>query len=273
MREATGWAQDVLPSSRATGSPTYHRNALRGGAPIEDGESMIDTEATVKVWVGDERLRRHRRGQRPGQRPRRRAAARRSTARYPALERIHLTDYKVRVLDGDADTGAVVRVLIDSTDGDRTLDDDRASTTNIIEASWQALVDSLVYGLLHAGPGVRPGASAVGHGVASERGRPRVRPRQADGRSARVLRVAASAPRVVAGRAARATLDEGQPAATRLGVPGPRPGLRAQAGPPVPGRAPARPRASTTRTRMAGCRRRRAQAGVALRPGAGASTT
>jgi 2-isopropylmalate synthase len=70
-------------------------------------------------------------------------------SRYPALDRVHLTDYKVRVLDTAMGTGAVTRVLIDSTDGEQTW------TTigvggNIIEASWQALEDSLVYGLLRA---------------------------------------------------------------------------------------------------------------------------
>jgi 2-isopropylmalate synthase len=69
--------------------------------------------------------------------------------RYPALERIHLTDYKVRVLDSVAATGAVVRVLIVSTDGDTTWTTVGVSE-NIIEASWQALCDSIVYGLLHA---------------------------------------------------------------------------------------------------------------------------
>ncbi len=71
--------------------------------------------------------------------------------RYPALDRIHLTDFKVRVLDGGATPDAVVRVLIDSTDGERRVDHDRRVDTNVIEASWQALIDSLVYGLLHSG--------------------------------------------------------------------------------------------------------------------------
>ena len=78
-------------------------------------------------------------------------AGRAGTAAIPALDRIHLTDFKVRVLDGGSATGAVVRVLIDSTDGDdvwTTVGVD----TNVIEASWQALVDSLVYGLLHTVP-------------------------------------------------------------------------------------------------------------------------
>ena len=60
---------------------------------------------------------------------------------------MHLTDYKVRVLDTQKGTGAVTRVLLDSTDGERSWSTIGVSE-NIIEASWQALVDSIVYGLL-----------------------------------------------------------------------------------------------------------------------------
>ena len=49
------------------------------------------------------------------------------------------------------DTDAVVRVLIDSTDGDRAWTTIGVST-NIIEASWQALTDALVWGLVHSQP-------------------------------------------------------------------------------------------------------------------------
>jgi 2-isopropylmalate synthase len=147
MRQAGGWEQPYfrLEGYRVT---TYHRNALRGGAPIEDGESIVDTEASVKVWAGDERLAAIGEGNGPVNAL---DAALRSvlTRRYPQLARIHLTDYRVRVLEGAAATGAVVRVLIDSTDGDRTWSTVGVDS-NVIEASWQALVDSLVYGLLHA---------------------------------------------------------------------------------------------------------------------------
>ena len=147
MREATGWEQPYfrLEGYRVT---TYHRNALRGGSPIEDGESIVDTEASVKVWAGDERLVAIGEGNGPVNAL---DAALRSvlTARYPQLSRIHLTDYRVRVLEGNVDTEAVVRVLIDSSDGERTWSTVGVSE-NVIEASWQALVDSLVYGLLHA---------------------------------------------------------------------------------------------------------------------------
>jgi 2-isopropylmalate synthase len=71
--------------------------------------------------------------------------------RYPALNRIHLTDFRVRVLDGVAATGSVVRVLIDSTDGEDSWTTVGVSE-NIIEASWQALLDSIVYGLVHTAP-------------------------------------------------------------------------------------------------------------------------
>ena len=69
--------------------------------------------------------------------------------RYPALENISLTDFKVRVLDTQKGTGAVTRVLIDSTDR-RKVWTTIGVSENIIEASWQALADSVVYGLLHA---------------------------------------------------------------------------------------------------------------------------
>jgi 2-isopropylmalate synthase len=73
-------------------------------------------------------------------------------ARHPALAHVHLTDYKVRVLDTAKGTGAVTRVLVDSTNGERTWTTIGVSE-NIIEASWQALSDSLVYGLLQSEPG------------------------------------------------------------------------------------------------------------------------
>lgn len=66
---------------------------------------------------------------------------------YPELLRIRLTDFKVRVLDEKKGTAAVVRVLIESTDGEHTWGTVGVSE-NIIEASWEALVDSIEYGVL-----------------------------------------------------------------------------------------------------------------------------
>jgi len=65
---------------------------------------------------------------------------------FPSLEKIHLSDYRVRVLGGSSGTGAGVRVLIDHTDSDETWTTLGVSS-NIIEASYIALVDGIEYGL------------------------------------------------------------------------------------------------------------------------------
>ena len=63
------------------------------------------------------------------------------------IENVHLSDYKVRVLDTKKGTGARVRVLIESQD-----EHDSWTTVgvheNVIEASWEALVDAIEYKLL-----------------------------------------------------------------------------------------------------------------------------
>ena len=69
------------------------------------------------------------------------------TVFYPSIAEIHLTDYKVRVVDGNAATAAMVRVLIESTDGKDVWTTVGAST-DIINASVTALVDSLEYKLM-----------------------------------------------------------------------------------------------------------------------------
>lgn len=66
---------------------------------------------------------------------------------YPSLSVVRLIDYKVRVVDQGTGTGAIVRVLVESTDGSNTWQTVGASP-NIIEASWLALVDCLDYWLL-----------------------------------------------------------------------------------------------------------------------------
>ncbi|GGG15342.1 citramalate synthase [Paenibacillus abyssi] len=67
---------------------------------------------------------------------------------YPNIMNIHLSDYKVRVIDENDATAAKVRVLIESTDFDNTWSTVGVSS-NIIEASWEALVDSIRYALLN----------------------------------------------------------------------------------------------------------------------------
>ncbi len=80
---------------------------------------------------------------------------------YPALARVHLTDFKVRILDGATATGAVTRVLIDATNGERSWTTIGVSP-NIIEASWRALEESIVYGLLVAERAAEPMAAVTG---------------------------------------------------------------------------------------------------------------
>lgn len=66
---------------------------------------------------------------------------------YPELKQVHLTDFKVRVLSARTGTASKVRVLIESSDGEKTWTTVGVSE-NIIEASWLALVDSIDYQLL-----------------------------------------------------------------------------------------------------------------------------
>jgi 2-isopropylmalate synthase len=72
---------------------------------------------------------------------------------YPAVNEIHLADYKVRILDGTEGAEAITRVLIDSQDAHRSWSTVGASP-NIIEASMHALVDSIEYGLMQGGASV-----------------------------------------------------------------------------------------------------------------------
>ncbi len=104
------------------------------------------SEATVKVKVGDEIFHEVAEGNGPVNAMN--LALRKSIQHiYPRLRDVHLTDYKVRILDSTSGTAAMVRVLIDCTDGERSWTTVGAST-NIIEASWIALSDSVEYFLL-----------------------------------------------------------------------------------------------------------------------------
>jgi 2-isopropylmalate synthase len=106
-----------------------------------DGE--VETEATIKVEVDGERYLRVAEGNGPVNALDR--ALRGAIAdRYPHLAEVELTNYKVRILDEAHGTGAVTRVLLDSADGSREWGTIGVSE-NIIEASWEALVDSLEY--------------------------------------------------------------------------------------------------------------------------------
>ena len=103
----------------------------------------VETEATIKIWVDGQRFLRTAEGNGPVNALDRalRAAI---TELYPHLAEIELVNYKVRILDTHHGTGAVTRVLLDSSDGRETWGTIGVSE-NIIEASWEALVDSLEY--------------------------------------------------------------------------------------------------------------------------------
>ena len=129
----------------------------------EDGK--VVTEATIKVWVEGERYVRTAEGNGPVN-ALDTALRGAITDRHPHLAEIELTNYKVRILDEHHGTGAVTRVLLDSSDGEREWGSIGVSE-NIIEASWEALVDSLEYAFQpHA-----EGASAPEGKAAGERAR------------------------------------------------------------------------------------------------------
>jgi 2-isopropylmalate synthase len=65
---------------------------------------------------------------------------------HPGLRDIDLVNFKVRILDETKGTGAVTRVLLDASDGQEVWGSIGVSE-NVIEASWEALVDSLEYGM------------------------------------------------------------------------------------------------------------------------------
>ncbi|HXW33614.1 MAG TPA: citramalate synthase [Acidimicrobiales bacterium] len=134
LRRATGWEQDFFE--------------VESYRVISDHNNRDNTEATVKVLVGDSRQVATAEGNGPVNALD--SALREAVGEhFSGLSGIHLTDYRVRVLDTGRGTGAVTRVLIDSTDGDVVWTTIGVSE-NIIEASWQALFDSIVYGLLRS---------------------------------------------------------------------------------------------------------------------------
>jgi 2-isopropylmalate synthase len=146
MRAAAGWEHDYFRLESFSVN-VGHRSGS-GSRAWNEVAVDVETEATVKLWIDEERVIATGEGNGPVNALD--AALRDALGpRHPTLDRLHLTDYKVRVLETSRGTGAVTRVLIDSTDGERSWSTIGVSE-NIIEASWQALVDSVVYGLLHA---------------------------------------------------------------------------------------------------------------------------
>ncbi len=116
---------------------------------VRDKENgMMASEAVVKIRVGDAVMLTAAEGNGPVN-ALDQAVRKALLPYYPQLEPVHLVDYKVRILNGDSGTAATTRVLIDSSNGERVWST-VGSSSNIIEASWQALADSLEYALLQA---------------------------------------------------------------------------------------------------------------------------
>ncbi len=147
MKRATGWRNDFfdLESFRVM---VEHRPGTQAGLtknPLGHYDG-VETEATIKLRVDGERIVATGEGNGPVNALD--AAFREAVGdRFPKLANVRLTDYKVRIIDSGSGTGAVTRVLIDASDGERHWTTIGVSE-NIIEASWQALSDSVVYALI-----------------------------------------------------------------------------------------------------------------------------
>jgi 2-isopropylmalate synthase len=147
VREATGWVQDYF-SVESYRVASYHWEGTAGPRSSTHDEGVeLSNEATVKMWIGDQRRMAVGEGNGPVN-ALDQALRTALDGHYPALQDIQLVDYRVRVLDSAVGTEAITRVLIESSDGDDSWFTVGVSE-NVIEASWMALVDGIVWGLLH----------------------------------------------------------------------------------------------------------------------------
>ncbi len=122
-------------------------------------DGAVETEATIKVWAGGRRYVRTAEGNGPVN-ALDTALRDAITDLHPHLADIELVNYKVRILDEDHGTGAVTRVLLESAGDGRSWGTIGVSE-NIIEASWEALVESLEYALQPRGAATAGRATAV----------------------------------------------------------------------------------------------------------------
>jgi 2-isopropylmalate synthase len=132
----------LLRREAAVYEPLFELESFRVTTEKREG-GRVETEATIKVVVDGERYVEVAEGNGPVN-ALDKALRGAIGARHPHLADVELTNYKVRILDENHGTGAVTRVLLDSTDGQREWGTIGVSE-NIIEASWEALVDSLAY--------------------------------------------------------------------------------------------------------------------------------
>ncbi len=123
--------------------PFFELNGFKVIVEKQKNEGPCLSRATVKVTVGGEEE--HTVGEGDGPVNALDDALRKALIRfYPQIADVFLTDYRVRILDPEEHTAAKTRVLIESSDGRNTWSTVGVSE-NIIEASWEALVDSVEY--------------------------------------------------------------------------------------------------------------------------------
>ncbi|PUB24305.1 2-isopropylmalate synthase [Promicromonospora sp. AC04] len=127
-----------------------------GAAPpsVHAPDAAAVAEATVKIWAGGERIVTTGEGNGPVNALDQ--ALRTALSRvYPELSRFELIDFKVRILDMELGTGAITRVLTETTDGEHSWSTVGVGP-NMIEAAWEAVTEAYVYGLLKSGVEPRP---------------------------------------------------------------------------------------------------------------------
>ncbi len=161
--EAVGYTYDAADAS----FELVLREELDGSLPtffeVESWRAIVETvpgqaqgrnavataEATVKLRAGGERI--VTTGEGNGPVDALDQGFRQALGRiYPEIQKFELTDFKVRILDAEQGTDSVTRVLVVTSDGERSWSTVGVGP-NLIEASWEALLEAYVYGLLHAG--------------------------------------------------------------------------------------------------------------------------
>jgi 2-isopropylmalate synthase len=148
--EAADASFELLLRDEVTGHRLRHFTVESWRAIVEQGaDGAVRSEATVKIHAGGERIVATGEGNGPVNALDQ--ALRQALAHsFPELERLELVDYKVRILEGSQGTGAITRVLVETSDGE-TEWDTVGVHENVIAASWMALEDAVAYGLLRAG--------------------------------------------------------------------------------------------------------------------------
>ena len=129
---------------------------------LKSGEGGPISEATVKLHVGDESEHHVAEGDGPVN-ALDKAFRKALRAHYSTIEQVHLTDYKVRVINSKDETAAKVRVIVecrrDRGDGTKEIFGTTGVSSDVIDASWQALVDAYEYHLIQAEEGENKVAS------------------------------------------------------------------------------------------------------------------